>query len=68
MSNKIRFAILARVSTESQEKEGKSLEVQTKTLRECVERLNGIVVKEYFVLAHSVDDKDLPEDILSLMK
>lgn len=43
----LRVAILARVSTEGQEKDGQSLEVQTKTLRECVERLNGTIVKEY---------------------
>ena len=43
----MKFAILARVSTEGQEKDGQSLEVQVKTLRECVERLNGTVVKEY---------------------
>lgn len=43
----MRFAILARVSTEGQEKDGQSLEVQQKTLRRCVEQLNGTVVKEY---------------------
>lgn len=43
----MRFAILARVSTEGQEKDGQSLEVQALTLRRCVEQLNGTLVKEY---------------------
>ncbi len=42
-----RFAILARVSTQEQEKEGQSLEVQQKTLNQCVSMLSGVVVKEY---------------------
>lgn len=43
----LRVAIFARVSTEGQEKDGQSLEVQVMTLRNCVEVLNGTVVKEY---------------------
>lgn len=43
----MRFAILARVSTEGQEKDGQSLEVQVKTLKKCVEQLDGIVVEKY---------------------
>lgn len=59
-SSKLRFAILARVSTEGQEKEGTSLEVQQKTLRECVERLNGTVVKEYIGQESAMGTKERP--------
>ena len=41
------FAILCRVSTADQADEGQSLVVQQKTLRKCVEMLNGTLVKEY---------------------
>ena len=47
MATALRFAILARVSTEGQATEGESLSVQQKTLRKCVEMLNGTIVKEY---------------------
>jgi DNA invertase Pin-like site-specific DNA recombinase len=47
MATALRFAILARVSTETQEKEGESLAVQKKILTKCVEMLNGTIVKEY---------------------
>lgn len=47
MATALRFAILCRVSTEGQANEGESLVVQQKRLRECVQILNGTIVKEY---------------------
>ena len=47
MATALQFAILARVSTEGQANEGESLVVQQKRLRECVQILNGTIVKEY---------------------
>ncbi len=49
--NKLRFAPLVRVSTESQEKRGSSLEVQAKALKQAVKTLGGTIPKnceEYF--------------------
>ncbi len=63
----MRFAILCRVSTEGQEKEGVSLEVQQKTLSKCVESLNGIITKEYIGQESAMGKKDRPifEELLS---
>ena len=61
----LRFSILARVSTSEQEDKGTSLEVQQKTLRRCVEQLNGTVVKEYIGQESAMGVKERPnlEDI-----
>ena len=56
----MRFAILARVSTENQENDGQSLEVQTKTLKNCVQMLNGQVVKEYIGQEHATAGYERP--------
>jgi len=42
-----------RVSTELQERDGESLEVQKKTLTDCVNRLNGTIEKEYTGQEHA---------------
>lgn len=47
MSTQLRFALLARVSTETQERDGVSLEVQKKTLLQCIKVLGGECIKEY---------------------
>lgn len=67
MNNNLRFAILARVSTEGQEKEGTSLEVQQKTLSKCVEMLNGTVVREYIGQESAMGVKERPifDDLLA---
>ncbi|MGB5051333.1 MAG: recombinase family protein, partial [Caldilineaceae bacterium] len=60
MATALRFAILCRVSTESQEKEGQSLEVQQKTLRECVDMIGGIIIKEYIGQEHGTKGHERP--------
>jgi site-specific DNA recombinase len=55
-----RVAILCRVSTQDQASEGQSLEVQEKTLRKCVEILNGTVVKEYIGHEHGTEGHERP--------
>lgn len=63
----MRFSILARVSTTEQEDKGTSLEVQQKTLRRCVEQLNGTVVKEYIGQESAMGVKERPifEELLT---
>lgn len=56
----MRVAILCRVSTQDQATEGQSLEVQQKTLRKCVEMLNGIIVKEYIGQEHGTEGHERP--------
>ncbi len=59
MEEKLRFAPLIRVSTESQEKRGHSLEVQTKTLTQAVISLGGIIPEncwEYSGQEHATTD------------
>jgi site-specific DNA recombinase len=47
MENQLRFAILARVSSQVQDDEGYSLETQIEDLTNDIVRLNGIVAKVY---------------------
>jgi DNA invertase Pin-like site-specific DNA recombinase len=55
MSNrKLRFAPIARVSTEKQRDKGESLKTQKKEIKRCVESLNGeIVTWDYSGQAHA---------------
>ena len=43
MDKKLRFAPLIRVSTESQERRGQSLDVQKQALVQAVESMKGII-------------------------
>jgi len=63
----MRFAILCRVSTEGQEKEGVSLEVQQKTLTECIKSLGGTCVKSYIGTESAMGIKERPiyEELLA---
>ncbi len=67
MTNQFRFSILCRVSTEGQATEGQSLEVQQKTLRKCIELLNGTLVKEYIGSESAMGIKERPifDELLS---
>jgi DNA invertase Pin-like site-specific DNA recombinase len=61
MEDKLRFAPLIRVSTESQERRGHSLEVQTKTLTNAVNSLGGIIPDdcwEYSGQEHATTDHE----------
>ena len=61
MEDKLRFAPLIRVSTESQEKRGQSLEVQTKTLTKAVSSLGGMIPEdcwEYSGQEHATTDHE----------
>ncbi|MEI2780954.1 MAG: recombinase family protein [Candidatus Competibacter sp.] len=57
-----KFAILARVSTTGQEREGVSLEVQRTVLAGCVKTLGGTLIKEYVgsESATAGEDKERP--------
>ncbi len=59
MSEKLRFAPLIRVSTESQERRGQSLQVQKETLTKAVETLQGVIPDdcwEYSGQEHATSD------------
>lgn len=56
----LQFALYARVSTESQEEEGQSLDVQLRMMRECVQKLGGQVVREYRVQESAMPGSDRP--------
>jgi site-specific DNA recombinase len=61
MEDNLRFAPLIRVSTESQERRGHSLEVQTKTLTKAVSSLGGIIPEdcwEYSGQEHATKDHE----------
>ena len=48
MSENLRFAPLIRVSTEIQEKQGESLQVQKESLVKTVETLRGVIPNDYW--------------------
>lgn len=56
----MRFALLARVSTQQQAEQGESLEVQESVLRECVKNLGGVVSKVYRGQEHSTSGYERP--------
>ena len=61
MRKKLRFAPLIRVSTESQEKKGESLEVQKKQIEDYVELLQGTIPKacwQYSGQEHATVDQE----------
>jgi DNA invertase Pin-like site-specific DNA recombinase len=60
MSNPLRFAILCRVSTELQEKDGLSLEAQENTLTNCVKLLGGMIAKKYIGQEHATSGYSRP--------
>ena len=70
MEKKLRFAPLIRVSTERQEKQGESLNVQKKRIKECVKSLGGVVPDscwKYSGQEHATpnSERNLLDDLLS---
>jgi site-specific DNA recombinase len=63
----MKFAILCRVSTDSQANEGESLAVQKLTLQKCVDVLGGVIIKEFIGQEHSTEGHERPilDEILS---
>jgi DNA invertase Pin-like site-specific DNA recombinase len=60
LNNKLNFAIYARVSSESQEEDGQSLETQIDMMRENVQRLGGALTKVYRIQESAMPGSERP--------